>query len=138
MALPAFAPPVRLDDRLLIDGGVLDNLPVATMAADGEGPIIASDVDEREDRHVGRVTAPERDPTLPETLFRLILLQTEDTRAAARRHAQLAISPEQDGVGRLEFHQLDRMREQGRRAAIRALESAPAQLFARWPAAPRC
>ena len=129
MALPAFAPPVRLDDRLLIDGGVLDNLPVATMAADGEGPIIASDVNEPEDRHVGRVKAPDRDPTLPETLFRLILLQTEDTQAAARQHAQLLISPEQDGVGRLEFHQLDRMREQGRRAAVRALETAPEELF---------
>jgi NTE family protein len=129
MALPAFAPPVRLDDRLLIDGGVLDNLPVATMAADGEGPIIASDVNEPEDRHLGRVKAPDRDPTLPETLFRLILLQTEDTQAAARQHAQLLISPEQDGVGRLEFHQLDRMREQGRRAAVRALETAPQELF---------
>ena len=129
MALPAFAPPVRLDDRLLIDGGVLDNLPVATMAADGEGPIIASDANEPEDRHVGRVKAPDRDPTLPETLFRLILLQTEDTQAAARQHAQLLISPDQDGVGRLEFHQLDRMREHGRRAAARALETAPAELL---------
>ena len=129
MALPAFAPPVRLDNRLLVDGGVLDNLPVAALAADGEGPIIASDVNEPEDRHVGRVEAPERDPTLPETLYRLALLQTEDTLAAARRHAQLVILPEQDGVGRLEFHQLDRMREQGRRAAARALETAPAELF---------
>lgn len=129
MALPAFAPPVRLDDRLLVDGGVLDNLPVAAMAADGEGPIIASDVGEPEDRHVGRVRVPERDLTLPETLYRLVLLQTEDTLAAARRHAQLLILPEQDGVGRLEFHQLDRMREQGRRAAARALETAPAELF---------
>jgi EmrB/QacA subfamily drug resistance transporter len=129
MALPAFAPPVRLGDRLLVDGGVLDNLPVATMAAHAEGPIIASDVNEPEDRHVGRVRAPERDPTLPETLYRLILLQTADTQAAAHRHAQLVITPDQAGVGRLEFHQLDRMRAEGRRAAARALAHAPPELF---------
>ena len=129
MALPAFAPTVRLDDRLLVDGGVLDNLPVATMARDAEGPIIASDVNEPEDRHVGRVQAPQRDPTLPETLYRLILLQTADTQAAARRHAQLVITPDHAGVGRLEFHQLDRMRAEGRRAAARALDQAPAELF---------
>lgn len=129
MALPAFAPPVRLDGRLLCDGGVLDNLPVATMSADGEGPVIACDVGEPEDRHVGRVQAPDRDPTLPETLYRLILLKTEDTLAAAREHAQLVILPEREGAGRLDFHQLDYMREQGRRAAAEALETAPAELF---------
>jgi predicted acylesterase/phospholipase RssA len=86
-------------------------------------------VNEPEDRHVGRVRAPERDPTLPETLYRLILLQTADTQAAAHRHAQLVITPDQAGVGRLEFHQLDRMRAEGRRAAARALEHAPAELF---------
>jgi NTE family protein len=129
MALPAFAPPVRLDGRLLCDGGVIDNLPVAAMAAEGEGPIIACDVGEPMDRHVGRVEAPDRDPTLGETLYNLILLRTEDTLAAAGRHAQLLILPERGGVGRLDFHQLDRMREEGRRAAARALETAPPELF---------
>ncbi len=129
MALPAFAPPVRLDGRLLCDGGVIDNLPVAGMAADGEGPIIASDVGEPEDRHMGRVEVPETDPSLPEILYRLVLLQTTDTQAAARRHAKLLVLPQHEGVGRLEFHQLDRMREEGRRSAAHALESAPGELF---------
>jgi predicted acylesterase/phospholipase RssA len=100
------------------------------MWADGEGPLIASDVGEPEDRHVGRVEAPDHDPTLPETLYRLILLKTDDTLAAAREYAQLVILPERDGAGRLDFHQLDHMREQGRRATARALETAPPELFA--------
>jgi EmrB/QacA subfamily drug resistance transporter len=131
MSLPAFAPPVRLDGRLLCDGGLIDNLPIAAMAAEGEGPIIACDVGEPMGRHVGRVEAPEHDPTLPETLYHLVLMRTEDTLAAARRHARLVILPERDGVGRLDFYQLDRMREQGRRAAARALETAPPELFGR-------
>src|SRR5438270_627836 len=44
-AIPGMFPPVaRTDGRLLVDGGVLDNLPVATMARTGEGPVIAVDV----------------------------------------------------------------------------------------------
>ena len=45
--LPGIGPPVAAGDRLLVDGGVLDNLPVATMAARGEGPVIAVDVSSR-------------------------------------------------------------------------------------------
>jgi predicted acylesterase/phospholipase RssA len=42
----------------------------------------------------------------------------------------LLISPRADGVGLLEFHQLDAAREAGRVAAREALESASASLFA--------
>ena len=45
LAIPGVFPPVATTDgRLLVDGGVLDNLPVETMAATGEGPVIAVDV----------------------------------------------------------------------------------------------
>jgi predicted acylesterase/phospholipase RssA len=45
LAIPGVFPPVATPDgRLLVDGGVLDNLPVATMARTGEGPVIAVDV----------------------------------------------------------------------------------------------
>ena len=47
MTLPGYLPPKSLDGRLLLDGGVLNNLPVDVMAATGEGPIIASDVSAR-------------------------------------------------------------------------------------------
>jgi predicted acylesterase/phospholipase RssA len=54
-----------------------------------------------------------------------------DTAEAARRHADLVILPEDDGVGLFEFHMIDTMREAGRRAARRALSSAPSSVFAR-------
>jgi NTE family protein len=69
-------------------------------------------------------------PTLPETLWRVVTLASVDTAEAARRHADLVIAPQADGVGLLEFHQLDRMRAEGRRAARMALETAPDLLFA--------
>src|SRR5205823_14581489 len=57
LAIPGVFPPVSTGDgRLLVDGGVLDNLPVATMARKGEGPVIAVDVT----GHLGRVKHPGR------------------------------------------------------------------------------
>src|SRR3712207_235006 len=45
-AIPGYVPPVALGDRLLVDGGVLNNLPVDLMARD-EGPVIAVNVGSR-------------------------------------------------------------------------------------------
>ena len=41
-ALPGFYPPGRIDDRMCVDGGVIDNLPV-TVAARGMDAVIAVD-----------------------------------------------------------------------------------------------
>ncbi len=129
MCVPGIGPPVALGDRLLVDGGVLDNLPVSRMAAEGEGPLIACDVTQPEQRSL----APGESlpvPSLMDTMMRLMLLGTTDTEADARRYADLVIVPDHAGVGRTEFHLLDRMRDSGRRAAAAALEAAPPELFA--------
>ena len=60
----------------------------------------------------------------------MLLLGSENTTQAARRYADLVIRPRAEGVGLLEFHQLDAAREAGRAAAREALERAPAGLFA--------
>lgn len=146
LSIPGVLPPLAMGDRLLVDGGILDNLPVETMAADGEGPIIAVDVTSRAavDGSVPaakgsvrrrRGEAPgewERGtplPTMGESLLRLVLLGSADTQAAARRHADLLITPGDEGVGMLEWHMLDRMAQAGRRAAREALEHAPSRLW---------
>jgi predicted acylesterase/phospholipase RssA len=67
---------------------------------------------------------------LGETLTRVLLLGSENTSEATRRHADLVIRPQAGGVGLLEFHQLDAAREAGRVAARKALERAPSGLFA--------
>lgn len=128
MCLPGLAPPVVMGGRLLVDGGVLDNLPVAGMAAMSEGPIIASKVNNSE-AFAPDPDAPLTSPAIPETLYRLILLGAHDTVAAARTHAALVITPDNSDVGMLEFHMLDRMREAGRRATVEALERDGAALL---------
>jgi NTE family protein len=79
------------------------------------------------------VAAPSDEDTvlgLHETLVRTLTLGSIDTTVAARRHADLVIRPADQGAGILEFHQLDRLRTEGRRAARAALRDAPARLFA--------
>jgi NTE family protein len=140
-AIPVLGPAQVRGRRILVDGSLVDNLPVAEMAALGEGPIIAVDVKATVERPPGsaRQRAPAADgsaaepelrtPTLGETLARVLLLGSSNTSESARRHADWTITPRADGVGLLEFHQLDQSREAGRAAAREALENAPASIL---------
>ena len=135
LAIPGVYPPLRDDaGRLLVDGGVLDNLPVEAMARAGEGPVIAVDVGQRggepaEARRprrlgpLGRALAgtDTQLPRIGETLMRTLTVGSADTVAAALRHADLVIAPHVEGVGMLDWKSLDRVREVGRRAAREAL-----------------
>jgi NTE family protein len=135
--LPVLAPPQVRGRDLFVDGSLIDNLPVKAMADMGEGPVIAVDVKATPKRQESgpagaraRDDRPPRPPSLGETLTRVLLLGSENTSAAARRHADLVIKPRAQGVGLLEFGQLDTAREAGRTAARQALEQAPASLVA--------
>jgi predicted acylesterase/phospholipase RssA len=138
--LPVIAPPQVRGRKIFIDGSLVDNLPVKAMAGMAEGPVIAVDVKAAPRRQVNSQTGaharPPRTPGtagapgLAETLTRLVLLGSENTSVAARQHADLVIRPQAEGVGLLEFGQLDAAREAGRAAAREALEWAPAGLVA--------
>ncbi len=145
MCLPIIAPPQTRGRELFIDGSLVNNLPVEAMADMGEGPIVAVDVKASFERPApdgkGAPAGPEsngaararrhseRPPSLGETLTRVLLLGSANTSEEARRHADLIIKPRAEGVGLLEFTQLDAAREAGRAAAREALEQAPALLF---------
>lgn len=133
--LPILAPIQVRGRQLLVDGSLVDNLPVRTMAALGEGPVIAVDVKASIERPKvatrdgAEDERPLQRPTLPEALARVLLLGSANTSEAARRYADWTIVPRSDGVGLLEFHQLDQAREAGRVAAREALERAPAGIL---------
>ncbi len=143
LAIPGVFPPVATPEgRLLVDGGVLDNLPVETMARGGEGPVVAIDVTGR-GGHVARTRRPglaslgaplrraltgsEADiPRLGETIVRTVMVGSADTTAAARMHADFVIAPQVEGVGMMDWKAIAQVRELGRRAAREALEADPA------------
>ena len=138
-AIPVLGPAQVRGRRILVDGSLVDNLPVAEMAALGEGPIIAVDVKATVERpasgHRRKRTSDRngeselRTPSLGETLARVLLIGSTNTSASARRHADWTITPRNDGVGLFEFHQLDQAREAGRTAAREALADVPERLL---------
>ncbi len=137
MCLPIIAPPQVRGREMFIDGSLVDNLPVEAMANMGEGPIIAVDVKAQLDHPPPAAGAgaqpngerPARTPSLGETLARVLLLGSTNTSESARRHADLIIKPQAEGVGLLEFHQLDAAVEAGRSAARQTLEQTGGVLF---------
>jgi predicted acylesterase/phospholipase RssA/CRP-like cAMP-binding protein len=150
LAIPGVFPPVAPGDgRLLVDGGVLDNLPVETMSRAHEGPVVASDVTAHDGRWAqSRRSGPAKlnrllvrtltgtDQVLPrlgETLLRTFTLGSADTAAAALAHADLVVRPPVGGVGLMDWKQLPRLREAGRAAARAVLEESP-EAVAAWTA----
>ncbi|HKA67792.1 MAG TPA: patatin-like phospholipase family protein [Actinomycetes bacterium] len=141
LAIPGVYPPVASHGRLLVDGGVLDNLPVAAMAGTGEGPVIAVDTTgragaprRRQRPAVARLGRPVRRlltgseaeiPRLGETILRTMTVGSSDTAAAAGLHADLVITPPVEHIGLLDWKALPRVVELGRRAAREALEADP-------------
>lgn len=139
LALPGIFPPVPTSDgHLLVDGGVLDNLPVATMAADAEGPVIAVDVTRTEAwrPRTGRpsgswrartrrvVTGQDIElPRLAETMIRTLAVGSSNTVAAARQNADIVIRPAVERAGLLDWKQLPQMRDAGRNAVRRLMET---------------
>ena len=68
MAVPVFVPPVLDGQRVLFDGGLMDNLPTEAMAADAEGPIIAVDAGKPSTQELPAGATPSV-PTLMETVL---------------------------------------------------------------------
>lgn len=146
LSIPGVFPPISTPDgRLLVDGGVLDNLPVETMSSSGEGPVLAVDVTgkmggfhkpvrpgiARLGRPIRRyLTGSEAElPRLSETILRTVTVGSIDTAEAARRHADLVIQPPVERVGLLDWSRLEQVKEAGRVAARQALADPPPWLF---------
>jgi NTE family protein len=120
MSIPGLVPPLSRSGRLLVDGGVLNNLPIDAMADSGEGPIVAVDVVRRLE------AAAEDEPALPsimETLSRATVLGSVERAERNRELALLVITPETQDIPLRDFRSLDRAVEAGRAAARAALDA---------------
>jgi predicted acylesterase/phospholipase RssA len=120
--LPVLFAPVPTDDgRLLMDGGVLDNLPVDLLTERDEGPVLAVNISMGGGGGGrGRPPGRPRVPALGETLLRTMMIGSGGAIEAAHRRGAVVLTPDARGVGLLEFHQFDRMVQSGREA-VRAL-----------------
>ena len=128
LAIPGLMAPVAAGQRLLVDAGSIDNLPVVAMAERGEGAIVAVDVSERDSGPV--LIEPAGLPGVREAVARAGVLGSLSAAEEARALATVTVTPASDGAGLLEFHQLDELRAAGRRAAREALAAEARELEA--------
>ncbi len=125
--LPVLFAPVPMEDgRLLVDGGVLDNMPTDLLVERDEGRVVAVNIGSGGDGP-HRPGKP-RVPGLGDTLMRTMMIGSGGAVHAARARGAWVVSPSAMGVGLLEFHQFDRMVQAGRDAARVLLEQAGGDL----------
>ena len=130
MSIPGWAPPIRSGERVLVDGGVLNNFPVGVMAATGEGPVIGVDA------MASSNLVPERPsgrlPYIMETLGGAVTLGSRRLALASADDAALVIRPQVGGTGLIDFARVDALFDVGREAAASALDAAggPSALLA--------
>jgi len=122
MSIPGWAPPIRIDRRVLVDGGVVNNFPVDVMTAAGEGPVVGVDA-MASSNLVGGGGA--RRPNIMEVLGGAATIGSRRLAQANADEAALVVKPEVGSVGLTDFAQVDRLFELGRQTAADALAAAP-------------
>jgi predicted acylesterase/phospholipase RssA len=127
VSIPVLFPPMRIGNRLLVDGGVLDNLPVSLLTQRDEGPILAVNIAMGGGGGGAARTGPPRMPSMGDTLLRVMMIGSGGAVQSARDAGATVITPPPLGVGTLEWHQMDLVVEAGRMAARRLLEETGGQ-----------
>jgi predicted acylesterase/phospholipase RssA len=136
MRLPGFAPPRWVGERLHVDGGVVNNLPIEVMTAWAEGPVVA--VDAMRPFIAGSRGADERNlPGIVDTIGRSMVLGSWQRAEHERALAATVISPSTGDVGMFDFSRLAEIVETGRTAAEEVLAGdAASRWFASPPSSP--
>lgn len=94
-AIPGVFEPVSLDGRLLVDGGVALNLPVKLARDLGADVVIAADVT--------ALSRPARPGNFVEVILRAVNIVVHAEVEAARRDADVLLTPEVGDVGFIDF-----------------------------------
>ncbi|MBV9420917.1 MAG: patatin-like phospholipase family protein [Alphaproteobacteria bacterium] len=148
IALPGILPPVTYHGHLLVDGGLMNNLPVDVMAERSSGPIIASDVTgeldlkARDDKYgerpwwwlIGQRMAGT--PSIVSILMRSGTVGSEAQRRIAREQANYMFEPPLIGVGLRDWRAFDRCIAEGYEHALRVIEQHGVPLTEVWSDGP--
>jgi NTE family protein len=120
VALPGILPPVAHHGHLLVDGGVMNNLPVDVMRERNAGPLIASDMTSEMDMSVRDSRYSERSvwsllwqrmrgaPSILSILMRSGTMGSEAQRRLVREQADYIFEPPLADLGPLDWKAFDR------------------------------
>jgi NTE family protein len=133
-ALPGILPPVPYHGHLMVDGGVMNNLPVDVMAQQAKGAIIASDVTGELPLEVTDARYGERPlwwllwqrmrgyPSIVSILMRSGTVGSEAQRRLVRDQADMLFEPPLEGLGIRDWQQFDRAVMEGYAHAASLIE----------------
>jgi NTE family protein len=133
VSIPGLLPPVVEQGDVLVDGGLLNNLPTDVMSQLRRGPIIAVDVTsdrvltaavaDLEDRSLWSALRNRgRAPGIAKLLVRAGTVSSDVQRAFSRSQADLLLEPPLGDVDMLSWDGFDRAYESGYRHTLAALE----------------
>ena len=105
-ALPTLFSPVQVEDRMLIDGGIVDNYPIDEMLSKGMDVIIGVDVQTN-------VSSTDETSTLSEVATRIASFQTRKQMASKKAKTHIYIRPEMDDFNILSFDKKNEIMAQG-------------------------
>jgi len=149
VALPGILPPVTEEGgHLLVDGGVMNNLPVDIMAAEARGPIVAVDVSGEVDLRADDERYGERSifsligqrmrgsPSIISILMRAGTVGSNLQRRNVRQQADFLFGPPLDGIGMRDWKSFERTIAQGYAHAMLQIEKHGVPLSDSWAAGP--
>jgi len=148
VALPGILPPVTEGGHLLVDGGVMNNLPVDVMAAEARGPIIAVDVAGEIDLRADDERYGERSlfsliaqrmrgsPSIISILMRAGTVGSNLQRRSVRDQADFLFEPPLDGLGMRDWEAFPQAIAQGYAHAMLQIEKHGVPLSDSWAAGP--
>lgn len=150
VALPGILPPVTYHGHLLVDGGVMNNLPVDVMREHsmGAGPIIACDVtgeldlQARDDRYGERPwwwligQRMRGNPSIVSILMRSGTVGSEAQRRVVREQADYLIEPPMPTIGLRDWKKFDQAIKEGYETACAAIEKNGVPLTNVWSDGP--
>jgi NTE family protein len=139
IAVPGLAPPLIHRGDFLVDGGLLDNVPVAVMRQVSQGTVFAVDVSQRVEFKAAqepyaylsgwralrdRLRGTPRHaqvPSMLKLLWRSTVLNSIHRSETVQKLSDVYIHPDVDGVEIFDWHALDKAVDVGYRAASEAL-----------------
>ena len=148
VALPGILPPVSHHGHLLVDGGVMNNLPVDVMAGYARGPVIASDVTGEIDLRVTDSRYGERPlwrllwqrmrgtPSIVSILMRSGTVGSEAQRRVVREQADFLFEPPMPHIGIRDWKSFDRAIAEGYAHARQRIEEHGVPLSDTWAEGP--
>ncbi len=123
MAFPLLFAPVEIEGRMLVDGGIVDNLPVSVAKAESAAVIIAVDA-------TSDLLPPEEIDTPWEVADQVTSIMMKKTTQESRTLASVLIKPDLTNFRGSSFSDIDTLVSIGYRAALEKMDSIKAVIQA--------